>query len=361
MNFFQVSNPESIESPALLVNADRAQANIDQMISIVAGDTDRLRPHLKTHKMPDVVAMHVASGITQFKAATLAEAEMAASAGGKDVLVAHQLIGPKIPKLLSLVARYSDVSFAALVDDSSVVQQTATACTSLAQPLRLFVDIDCGMHRTGIPLGESCQKLIDQVEATPGVQFTGLHVYDGHLHQSALEERHSCVSEIIDQVQSFISGYPQCEVIAGGSPTFAIWAQETNWQCSPGTTIFWDVGYGTNYPDLKFDVAAALLARVISKPGNDLVCLDIGYKAMSAEMPLEQRVVFPEIADAVLASQSEEHLVIRTSQADRIAVGDSFLAFPKHICPTVAKYAFAHVVRDGLATSEVWPVTARTR
>jgi D-serine deaminase-like pyridoxal phosphate-dependent protein len=361
MHFSHVSNLDSVESPALLVDVDRVQTNIDRMISIVGGETARLRPHLKTHKMSNIVAMQVASGITQFKAATLTEAEMAASAGAKDVIVSHQLIGPKIPKLHQLASRYGDVSFAALVDDASVVVQTANACSSLAKPLRLFVDIDCGMHRTGIPLGKSCQELIDRIAETKDVQFAGLHVYDGHLHQRSLEQRRCAVLKIIDEVKRFLSDYPRCEVIAGGSPTFAIWAQETNWQCSPGTTIFWDVGYGTNYPDLNFDIAAVLLARVISKPGSDLVCLDTGYKAMAAEMPLQQRVVFPEIADAVPVNQSEEHLVIRTSHADQISVGDAFIAFPKHICPTVAKYAAAYIVRGGQATGEVWPITARTR
>ncbi len=369
MLFFELSNPDSVDSPALIVDADRVALNIDRMIAIAGGNTDRLRPHVKTHKMAEVIALQVERGITKFKAATLAEAEMVARAGGDDVLVAHQLVGPKVARLCRLAAQHREVRFSTIVDCPSTIERLSLEASANGLELPLYLDIDCGMQRTGIALdhaaGQTCNKLIGQMESSDAVRFAGLHVYDGHLHQPSIDQRRSEVGKIKHGVCEFIRGliHPQanCDVVVGGSPTFAIWAEETNWALSPGTPIFWDVGYANAYAELDFKIAAALLTRVISKPAADLLCFDLGHKAISSEMPLQQRVTFPELGDAELVSHSEEHLVVRTSQATKQHVGDAFLAFPQHICPTVADHSAAHVVRCGRATGESWPVTARER
>jgi len=155
-------------------------------------------------------------------------------------------------------------------------------------------------------------------------------------------------------------------IVGGGSPTFPWHARLTErggprYQCSPGTTLLWDAGYGTNHADLGFQVAAALLMRVISKPGKGRLCLDLGHKAVSGENPLTNRVRFPELPEAVPVAQSEEHLVIETPRAAEMAVGDVVYGIPWHICPTVALHQEGVVVRDGVATGERWVVRARDR
>jgi len=361
MDFFQLANTDAIESPALVVDAQLVNDNIAKMIAMVDGDAGRLRPHVKTHKMPHVIALQLDAGITKFKTATLSEAEMVANAGGVDILIAHPLVGPKLSRLHELTIQHPDVRFSAIVDCIDIAHQMSDVFTGSRQTLDVYVDIDCGMHRTGIPLGDTCESLIQKIDFLEGVSFAGLHVYDGHLHQPALGERTSAAKQIIAAVRKFALHYPDADIVGGGSPTFAIWAGETDWDCSPGTPIFWDVGYGQAYPDLDFKIAAALLTRVVSKPGDSQICLDIGHKSISSEMPLEQRLVLPELADAKLVSHSEEHLVVRTLNAPDISVGDAFLAFPRHICPTVADHASANVVRWGNVTDERWPVTARDR
>ena len=361
MKWFELSNRDAVDSPSLLVDVDRVTANVAKMVAMVDGDADRLRPHVKTHKMPDVIGLQIDAGITRFKAATIAETEMVASAGAADVLLAHQPVGLKQKRLRDLVDKYPDVSLATIVDDADVLNSFADHFDSASRPLRVFIDIDCGMHRTGIALGSKCDALIQAVQQQPGVQFAGLHVYDGHLHEPSLDQRQSAAGDIIVAVRKFAQQYPDIEIVGGGSPTFGIWAGQTDWQCSPGTTVFWDVGYGAAYPDLEFQIAAALLTRVVSKPLKGQICLDLGYKAISSEMPLGERVTLPEIPDATLVGHSEEHLVVTTKMADDIRVGESFLAFPKHVCPTVADYPHANLVRWGNATGEVWPVTARDR
>jgi len=121
------------------------------------------------------------------------------------------------------------------------------------------------------------------------------------------------------------------------------------------------VGYGRKFTELPFEVAAALITRVISKPGDNRICLDLGHKAVAAENPLDNRVFFPELPAATAVSQSEEHLVLDDPGAAGMAVGDVLIGFPTHICPTVALHARATVVREGTATGETWAVSARDR
>jgi D-serine deaminase-like pyridoxal phosphate-dependent protein len=217
------------------------------------------------------------------------------------------------------------------------------------------------MHRTGIELGPRLRPLRQQIESSPALRYAGLHVYDGHLHDPSLTHRQSQVESILATVQAYDELHSSPRIVVGGSPTFDLWAHQSHWQCSPGTPLFWDVGYGTKFPELPFSIALALVTRVISKPGVNRVCLDLGYKAIAAEMPLELRVTLPSIPDAVLMGHSEEHLVIETSLADELPLGHALLAFPRHVCPTVALHDFATVIRSGCVTEERWTVDARGR
>jgi D-serine deaminase-like pyridoxal phosphate-dependent protein len=362
MDWNPITGLESIASPGLLVDADRVTANIAAMIEIVGRkNVDRLRPHVKTHKMSEVVRLQLDAGITKFKAATIGEANMIAQVGGPDVLIAYQMVGPSIGQLGTLIAQFPDISFATVTDDTANLDKLADQIGDSGHPLRLFIDVDCGMHRTGIPLGDSLDRLRTKIESMPSVEYAGLHVYDGHVKAESLDQRRSETIPLIDQVRAYDRAHPSPAIVGGGSPTFAVWAESTDWECSPGTSIFWDWGYGKKYPELPFSIAAALLTRVISKPAENQICLDLGYKAVASEVPLADRVLIPAINDAVMVGQHEEHLGLETTQANQIAVGQEYLAFPRHICPTVALYAGATVVRDGNVTDEIWPVTARDR
>jgi D-serine deaminase-like pyridoxal phosphate-dependent protein len=362
MNWQEITNLETVASPGLLVDAERVASNIQAMIDVVGGQASRLRPHVKTHKMPDVIRLQMHAGITKFKVATIAEAEMVAGAGGLDVMLSYQPVGPNVDRLAKLIDHYENTTFATVTDSINVVETLANKFTDPGRPLRLFIDVDCGMHRTGIELGPDLDRLRGRIEkSSPGLQYAGLHVYDGHLHAPSLEERRSAAREIIATLTQYDRENPSPAIVGGGSPTFAIWAAETSWDCSPGTPVFWDVGYGSSYPDLEFSMAIALLTRVISKPGGNRICLDIGYKAVASEMPLDRRVAIPALDDATFVAHSEEHLVVETSRAPEISIGQPFLAFPRHICPTVALHARASVVRNNEVTGEVWHVTARDR
>lgn len=363
MNFYWKNDLDltRVASPGLLVDADRVENNLQRMISIAGNDPSRLRPHVKTHKMSSVVRLQIAKGINRFKTATLAEAEMVANAGGRDVLLAYQMVGPNVQRFAELIDRFPETRFSTVVDSPAAVAGLSKVFATGTVPIDLWIDVDCGMHRTGVPIGPKLDEIRDRIEASPELRFGGLHVYDGHLHDPPETDRREKVSLIIDAVREYNQRRPCPMVVGGGSPTFPFWAGCVDWQCSPGTTVFWDVGYGSSYADLQFQVAIALVARVISKPGEDRICLDLGYKSMAAEMPLGNRIQIPGIPDAQLLGQSEEHLMLGTASADAIPLGAEFLAYPRHVCPTIALHGFATVVRDGRVTSERWEVDARAR
>jgi D-serine deaminase-like pyridoxal phosphate-dependent protein len=154
-------------------------------------------------------------------------------------------------------------------------------------------------------------------------------------------------------------GLPVPALVAGGTPTFPIHASHTDRECSPGTTVLWDFGYGDKFHDLAFQHAAVLLVRVVSKPAPDRLTLDLGHKSVAAENP-HPRVRFLELPDAVAVMQSEEHLVIETPRAREFAIGQTLHGIPRHICPTVALHAEALIV-EGSRVVDTWPIVARAR
>lgn len=371
--WYAVGNTEHLASPALLLWPDRAQRNIQRMLELTGGDASRLRPHVKTHKLGEVCQLQMEAGISKFKCATIAEAEMTAEAGAAEVLLAYQPVGPNAARMLALVEKFPQTKFAALVDDEEVLKKVAQVFSTAGKSLTLFLDVDCGMHRTGIEMGEAAVALCRQVVDTEGVDFGGLHVYDGHIHDPDQDKRKAHYEKSYEPLADFIAqlraaGVELSLIVAGGSPTFALHASDVEkvtgarWECSPGTTVFWDAGYGTNFPDLGFEPAVVLMMRVISKPGSGFVCLDLGNKAVASENPLDKRVkLFGPLADGELMGQSEEHLVVKTDRADDFAVGDVVYGLPWHICPTVALHMEAVLIRDGQASGEHWSIKCRNR
>ena len=359
--WYEVSNVSEVDSPALLIFPDRVESNVRRMIAIACG-TERLRPHVKTHKLAELVRMQMALGIQKFKCATIAEAEMTAGCGAPDVLLAYQPVGPKVRRFIQLIKKYPGTHFAALVDDESAIHALSAAASQEGITINLFLDIDCGMHRTGVPTGPKAVELYRLINSLPGLRAEGLHVYDGHIEQTDVAVRTRCSDEELAAAIALcreLSDLPVARIVAGGTPTFPIHARRTGVECSPGTCVLWDAGYEASFPDLGFIPAALVLTRVISKPGENRLCLDLGHKAIAAEKP-HPRVQLLALPDAKAVTHSEEHLVVETSRANEFSVGDCLYGVPRHICPTVALHAEAVVIQNGRAEAR-WKVTARDR
>lgn len=368
--WWQIENVDEIPSPALLVYPDRAEENLRRLIAI-AGGTSRLRPHMKTHKLPEIARMHVALGLTRVKCATIAEAEMLAAEGLSDVLLAYQPVGPAVGRLLRLAQTYPGVTFRAVVDDEAAARALGAAFAGAGRTIDLLVDLDVGMHRTGID-PSLAPPLYRLLATLPGVTPGGLHAYDGHLRDADLAVRQAQADAAFAPVRELrrtlqADGLPVPRVVVGGTPTLPCHAtrDEPDLELSPGTVVFWDAGYTAGLPDLDFLSAALVLTRVVSKPGGNRITLDLGHKAVASEMPHPRVELIGLQAtgsrlQAHFIGHSEEHLVFETPDAASLHVGDVLYGMPWHVCPTVALHGQAVVVRDGRAVDR-WQVTARER
>ena len=359
----EVTNADEIPSPSLLIYAERVEENLRRMIALAGGVT-RLRPHIKTHKMAEMIELQVALGIRKFKCATLAEAAMAARHGAEDVLLAYQPVGPNIALLLELAASFPGVRLSCLADNAATIRELSEAAAQADTRIEVLLDLDLGQHRTGVAPDSRAFDLYRLMASRPALKPGGLHAYDGHLHQADVAERAAACEAAFAPVEVLRrkllrESLPVPRVVAGGTPTFSMHAQRPDVECSPGTCVFWDAGYARNLPDLDFLPAAVLLTRVVSKPTPNRLCLDLGHKAVASEMP-HPRVVFLDLDDAQPVMHSEEHLVLETPRADAFAIGDVLYAIPWHICPTVALHSEAVIVSDGCAVDR-WKVVARDR
>lgn len=358
-DWFRVENAGQVPSPALLVYPERVEENVRRAVAI-AGGPERLWPHVKTHKMADVLAIQRRHGIETFKCATIAEAELTAQSGAREVLLAYPLVGPSVERFVALTRLYPETRFLVLADNQAVLRRMSEVFT---QPTEVLLDLNVGMNRTGVAPGEPATKLYRMLATLPNVIPGGLHAYDGHVTMSepveraeAVEAAHAPAFALRDELLA--EGLPVPRYIAGGSPTFPIHAKNPTVSCSPGTFVFWDSGY-TPYPDLDFLPAALVLTRVISQPTPTQLCLDLGYKAIASEQP-QPRVKLLGLEDAELVGHSEEHLVIETSRASEFPPGTELYGIPRHVCPTVALYDEALTVIDGKASGR-WPILGRRR
>jgi D-serine deaminase-like pyridoxal phosphate-dependent protein len=277
-------------------------------------------------------------------------------------VLAHQPVGPKVQRFIQLIKKFPGTNFATIADDESAIRALSAAAVQAGVTIKLLLDLDCGMHRSGIAPGPRAAALYRLMASQPGLEAQGFHAYDGHIDDKDVALRTKNCDEAFAPVSALrkeLSDLPGPRIIVGGTPTFRIHARRPGVECSPGTSIFWDLGYGNQCPDLDFLNAALVLTRVISKPGKSRLCLDLGHKAIAAEKP-HPRVQFLSLPDALAITHSEEHLVIETNRASEFSVGDVLYGIPRHICPTVALHAEAVVIRNGMA-AERWKIASRDR
>lgn len=361
--FFHISNANEIDSPALLVFPDLVKSNIQTAIQMI-GDINRLRPHVKTHKCAEVARLMIGAGITKFKCATIAEAEMLAMQNANDVLLAYQPVGPKLQRFIALIKKYPATQFSCLTDNMVSASAQSKAFTEAGLQVPVYIDLNIGMNRTGINPEESLE-LYKFCSTAPGISIKGIHAYDGHIRDINFEtKKQNCddafaiVEFLSTQIES--TGLPKPIIIAGGSPTFSVHAKREGIECSPGTFIYWDHGYSVLCPEQEFMPAAVLLTRVVSLPGENKICIDLGHKSVAAENEISKRVFFLEHESLQPVSQSEEHLVLENKSDHQFAPGDILYGIPFHICPTVALYDGIRIIENGECTGE-WKNIARNR
>ena len=361
-DWFRLQNADALDTPALVVYPVRVAQNL-ALLKASIDDVARLRPHVKTHKSREAALLTIAAGIHKFKCATIAEAEMLGRCQAADVLLAYQPIGPKAARFLRLVQQFPLTRFSCLVDNFKAAQQLDALAAAAGLTVAVFLDLNVGMNRTGLvpavafALYEQCAKLAS-------LRVVGLHAYDGHIHDADLAVRtercHAAFAPVAVLVARLRAVGFKPVIVAGGTPTFPVHAARPGVECSPGTFIYWDGGYGRAFAEQAFLPAALVLTRVVSLPTSTTLCVDLGHKSVASESPLDQRVIFLNAPELRPVGHSEEHLVLEAGPSHGYQVGDLLYGLPHHVCPTVALYERAVAIENGQITGE-WPTVARAR
>ena len=292
---------------------------------------------------------------------------MVAEAGGGNVLLASQPVGPAVDALCSLARQRPEVTFGCLVDNAASLTHIEAACAPHETALTLYVDLDVGMHRTGIAPGDAADKLYRSIHESGQLAAGGIHAYDGHIHDSAPAERRRSAARTRNLAQEMRQrliddGMQVPEIVLGGTPSFPCHAEawEPGITLSPGTYVYFDWGYARRYADLPFEMAAVVFGRVISVPVPGRFTVDIGSKAIAAD-PEQPRGLLLNIPQAEAGPQSEEHWVFTVPNEVTPAVGDPVYAWPWHICPTIEHYDTVAVISDDGSIEDWWAVNARGR
>lgn len=380
---YSLEETKDIITPALIYYRELLHDNIQTAIRTAHG-AEHLWPHIKSHKMAELIRFSMEHGINRFKCATIAEAEIAAGCGAGHIVLSYPLVGPDISRFIRLAESCPNIHFYAIGDDLSALTLLGqSAGSSSLGAVDLLADANMGMDRTGVPL-DKLERFCDACAQIPGITLRGLHCYDGHRTEYEYRDR----KEQADSVDfmlgrlmtSLMEKYETCSVvIIGGSPSFPchaefmgadagkdeekkVFPEDAEIFFSPGTIFVYDYGYSGKFPDLPYTPAAAILTRVVSRPNTGIFTIDLGYKGIAAD-PQGVRGQLLGVEHCRELFQSEEHWTFKMDEGyeeECPKVGEELYVIPTHICPTSALYPSVIVAENGKITGE-WEVSARNR
>jgi D-serine deaminase-like pyridoxal phosphate-dependent protein len=363
---YRIADPEGLETPAMLVFEVQLSHNLEQVCQL-AGGGQNLMMHVKTHKSAVVASRQLEAGIAGFKCATLRELEMVLEAGAREVILAYPLVQrSKAERFAELAAAHPQAQIRATIGAREHLELLAAVADQRQCDLPVMLDLDVGMHRTGIPIAEEAETLYRAMAGHPRLKPAGLHAYDGHARLSDPQAREEGARLRIQEIEAFktrlgAAGLSVPLVVGGGSFSFPYYARTEGMRGSPGTCVYWDLGYGNIMLDMPFRWAALVLTQVVDcHPGQNTVTTDLGTKAVAGDPPLANRARLLGKMEAELVLQNEEHGVFHWP-GDLPRIGTYLLAVPGHICPTTVLYPGSYVLDAEGEVSDYYPHAARDR
>jgi D-serine deaminase-like pyridoxal phosphate-dependent protein len=365
---YRVGALEEVLTPALLLYPGIVASNIERTLDLLGGNANRWRVHIKTAKLGYTLRMLIERGIRNFKCATTLELLVACRSGADDVLFAHPAVGANARRVREIAGQFPQVGISVLAENEPQVAQWR------GSRVGIFLDMNPGMDRTGIGQSHS-DKVVELVHAIGrlGLEFRGLHYYDGHYGGLEEGERTAAAHAGYERLLKVVSEIERCavvvpEVITAGTPTFPCSLSFGGFRTgsflhrvSPGTVVYCDATTMAQLPgEYGYRPAVLVLTRVVSQPRAGIVTCDAGHKAVSADAGVPTCVVVGH-SDLTPLSPSEEHLPMAVQGgAPGPQVGEALYLLPRHVCPTVNNFDCALLVQAGEVQS-VEKVSARGR
>jgi D-serine deaminase-like pyridoxal phosphate-dependent protein len=360
-----------LETPAVLVDHATLLRNIQSMAKGAQAAGVQLRPHIKTHKTAEILRLQLEHGATGVTVAKLGEAEVMASAGANDLLVAYQITGEQ---KCSRIKRLQDqgVRITCGADNREQIEWLDRMAGTMATTFELAVEVNTGLDRAGVLPGEEAVRLAHAIATAPNLRFRGFFTHEGHAYSADSPERvagigtrasQALVATARDAIQA---GLPVEMVSVGSTPTAraGAWAPGVT-EIRPGNYVFHDRQQIALGAAAEHDCALTILATVISRPAPDRAVIDAGSKTLSSDRGAHgsQMEGFGNVQGPFprrLIRLSEEHGVLAVSPDDPLRPGDRVRMIPNHACVVSNLHDWLFVVEGNRVTAQ-WRVAARGR
>lgn len=362
----QQGGRKALNTPALLIDLDAFERNVAAMAAFAKSNGIRLRPHAKTHKCAEIARRQVAAGAVGVCCAKLGEAEEMAAGGIASILITSPVVSSQtIQRLVKLNDRITDLQ----VTVDNIDNAKALAAATTGKPLKVLIDVDPGIRRTGVVSAEAAVSLARVIGDLPQLVFSGVQYYCGRQqHVESYAERRTDIIDRTDYLRTVINslaeaGFPPAIVTGGGTGTHRIDVELglLN-ELQTGSYVFMDRQYnvcditGENSPG--FETSLLIDARVVSANTPGLGTIDAGFKAMATDGG-PPAVLSGAPAGAAFHFMGDEHGLVLFGETSP-PVGEIVTLAVPHCDPTVNLYDFYHVVR-GDTLIDLWPIEGRGR
>jgi D-serine deaminase-like pyridoxal phosphate-dependent protein len=359
-------NVSELDTPALLIDLDRLENNLQRVANYCSQHGLRLRPHTKTHKNPAIGRMQLDLGAVGLTVAKVSEAEVMLSSGTPDLLIAYPILGAtKLGRLVE-VAKKTNLTVA--LDSHEAAQGLSQAAAAAGVTIGVLAEADVGMRRCGLEPGPALVALAKEIDGLPGLRLEGVQFYPGHFWANApdgpgsLDKLRETVGRIRADFQK--TGLPLRIISGGSSPTlYCSHTIEGVNEVRPGTYVFNDRTQVAAGVCTWEDCAATILTTIISTPREGAAIIDGGSKTFTSDaLPGSNEGTFGRVVEAPetrFYKMNEEHGYLDLSGAERsFKIGDRVRIVPNHVCVAVNMHEKAYGVR-GETVEEVWNVEAR--
>jgi D-serine deaminase-like pyridoxal phosphate-dependent protein len=354
-----------IETPAVLIDIGILESNVSRMADYCRNHKLALRPHTKTHKIPQIAHLQMRHGAAGITVAKLGEAEVMADAGLKDILIVYPLWGGNKWRRLAELAQRASISVA--MDSLEVATGISQTAQEAGVEIGIRLEFDTGFHRCGLPIDLASIAIAQKIFALPNLRWEGISIYPGHImgDRESRDRDIACENAELDRLYDMLdgAGLPHT-LVSGGNTPAALKSHRFHGitEIRPGTYVFNDRNTVDAQAARYADCAATVLATVVSTsvPGKAMV--DAGSKTLSADGLLSGgRKDFGYVLNQpnlVLEDLSEEHGHLAFKGASPVKVGDLVRIVPNHICPCINLHDRIFLV-SGDDVVDQWRVLAR--